>query len=353
MYDVETYIGNFLSTDWDGFISNANLRRHVRENREQLRGGVSSVGIDKEQHNNRAEAKPAGEARMAESEGKVESTGIDSRQFRIAVVGDFMTDIYHIGEASSLSAEVPIPVVKVKETKAFPGGAGNVAANLHALGCKVLWFPGGGTPLKNRLMVGDHQLARWDQYDECRPVAGLNRLVGVDAIVVADYGKGSVDEFVVEYVKRHVGVPVFVDTKRDPSVWSGVAVAVFPNEKEYSQFPKQYDDFDGFVVQKHGVQGLSLFNFKRGIGPPDRVGIGGFPSVARFVRSVNGAGDTVIAAFVYKWLAQMQEYAYHEEGQDYEELLKFANTAAAIAVENPMTYAPTLKEIEQRFYNEK
>jgi D-beta-D-heptose 7-phosphate kinase/D-beta-D-heptose 1-phosphate adenosyltransferase len=347
MSDCETYIENFLSTGWDGFISNANLRRHVRESGEQLRGGVSSMGIDKEQHNNRAEAEPAGETGMAESEGKVANAGIDSRQFRVAVIGDFMTDIYHIGEASSLSAEVPIPVVKVKETKAFPGGAGNVAANLHALGCKVLWFSGSGTPLKHRLMVGDHQLARWDDFDECRPVSGLNRLVGVDAIVVADYGKGSVDEFVVEYVKRHVGVPVFVDTKRDPSVWSGVAVAIFPNEKEYDQFTHQYDTSNiPITVLKKGEKGLALIRERN----DKKWQVDAIAAGARFIRSVNGAGDSVIAAFVYKWLAQMQEYAYHEEGRDYQELLEFANTAAAIAVENPMTYAPTLEEVQARFY---
>lgn len=336
MSDCETYIENFLSTGWDGFISNANLRRHVRESGEQLRGGVPSMGIDKEQHNNRAEAKPAGEAGMAESEGKVANAGIDSRQFRVAVVGDFMTDVYHIGEASSLSAEVPIPVVKVKETKAFPGGAGNVAANLHALGCKVLWFPGGGTPLKHRLMVGDHQLARWDDFDECRPVSGLNRLVGVDAIVVADYGKGSVDEFVVEYVKRHIGVPVFVDTKKDPSVWSGVAVAIFPNSKEFREHFIKYEMFDGMVVEKLGSDGVRIRDMCIS------------HAKARFVRSVNGAGDTIIAAFVCKYLEFLNRPAM--EFHDWQEVLDFANTAAAIAVESPYTYAPTLAEVQARFY---
>ena len=308
------------------------------------------MGSNKEQHIDNGAPEQAGDRRMEKGRGEMANTGSDGKQFRVAVVGDFMEDIYHIGEASTLSAEVPIPVVKIKETKHFPGGAGNVAENLEMLGVDVLRIEGSiNRPLKHRLLVEDHQIARWDENDVCKPVLTLNRIVGIDAIVVADYGKGGITPYVIDRIKIQ-DVPVFVDTKKDPSVWNGVATAVFPNTKEYSQFPKQYDDFDGFVVQKRGVRGLSLFNFKRGIGPPDRVGIGGFPSVARFVRSVNGAGDTVIAAFVYKWLAQMQEYAYHEEGRDYQELLEFANAAAAISVEHPYTYAPTLAEVEARYY---
>lgn len=277
--------------------------------------------------------------RYSDSEG-------NSRKPRVAVVGDFMEDVYWIGEARSLSAEVPIPVVKINEKKKFPGGAGNVAANLQALGIDALWFPGGGTPRKNRLMVGDHQLARWDEFDECTPVYNLQRMVGIDAIVVADYGKGSVDDYTIEAIKRHqsdvAAIPIFVDTKRDPSVWSGVATAIFPNSKEFQQFSGAYYKYDGLICWKQGDQGLRLYR--------DTVSIAASPAAARQVRSVNGAGDTVLAAFVYRWLMDMDTYAYHEEGLDYEGLLDFANTAAAIAVEHPFTYAPTLAEVEARFY---
>ena len=133
------------------------------------------------------------------------------RKLRVAVVGDFMKDIYHIGEAVGLSAEVPIPVVKVRKTLCFPGGAGNVARNLGELGVETLWFGGGGEPVKHRLMVGDHQIARWDENDVCTPVMGLERLREVDAIVVADYGKGSIDKYTIEAIRKTQGIPVFVD----------------------------------------------------------------------------------------------------------------------------------------------
>jgi D-beta-D-heptose 7-phosphate kinase/D-beta-D-heptose 1-phosphate adenosyltransferase len=263
--------------------------------------------------------------------------------FKVVVFGDFMQDIYWIGDAARLSPEAPIPVVKIKETKSFPGGAGNVAENLEALGVDVVWFIGGVKPKKNRLMVGDYQLARWDENDACEPIGKLkDSLHGFDAIVVADYGKGAIDPYTISYIKSHKDiVPIFVDTKQNPSVWSGVATAVFPNAKESTEFGSYYN-FDGLVVQKLGSQGICLYN--------DTNLMASCPAKARFVKSVNGAGDTVIAAFVYKWLSQGQEYAYYEEGRDYDELVDFASTAAAIAVEHPLTYAPTLKEIEERYY---
>src|SRR5580700_10341976 len=56
---------------------------------------------------------------------------------RIGVVGDVMLDDYVWGNATRLSPEAAVPVVDfVSETKCL-GGAGNVAANLAALGAEV------------------------------------------------------------------------------------------------------------------------------------------------------------------------------------------------------------------------
>src|SRR5216684_4927884 len=163
---------------------------------------------------------------------------MNNRFFRVAVFGDFMQDVYHIGEADRLSAEVPIPVVKVKELLICHGGAGNVAANLRNLSCDVVWFDGneGTQPVKNRLMVGDHQVARWDFYDTCKPFELPNFTEKFDAIVIADYGKGAITKDLIGFIYKSVSCPIFVDTKRDPSIWSGVATVVFPNEKEFSQY---------------------------------------------------------------------------------------------------------------------
>src|ERR1041384_5852676 len=55
----------------------------------------------------------------------------------ILVVGDVMLDRYWHGASSRISPEAPVPVVKVSQTEDRPGGAGNVALNMAALGSSV------------------------------------------------------------------------------------------------------------------------------------------------------------------------------------------------------------------------
>src|SRR2546428_8136949 len=59
---------------------------------------------------------------------------------RIGVVGDLMLDRYLWGTATRLSPEAAVPVVDFVEQSECLGGAGNVAANLAALGARVEAF---------------------------------------------------------------------------------------------------------------------------------------------------------------------------------------------------------------------
>jgi D-beta-D-heptose 7-phosphate kinase/D-beta-D-heptose 1-phosphate adenosyltransferase len=59
---------------------------------------------------------------------------------RIAVVGDFMLDHYVWGDATRVSPEAPVPVVRTREENYRLGGAGNVVANLKELGAQALCF---------------------------------------------------------------------------------------------------------------------------------------------------------------------------------------------------------------------
>src|SRR4030088_2492482 len=80
---------------------------------------------------------------------------------RIGVAGDFMLDRYVWGEPKGLSTEAPVPVVDFMNESQVPGGAGNVAANLAALGAMV--FPFG--------VVGEDEPAR--AIRECLAAVGL------------------------------------------------------------------------------------------------------------------------------------------------------------------------------------
>jgi len=56
------------------------------------------------------------------------------RDLKIACVGDLMLDRYVYGEVSRISPEAPIPVLRTRRNIAMPGGVGNVARNVAALG---------------------------------------------------------------------------------------------------------------------------------------------------------------------------------------------------------------------------
>src|ERR1700689_3195110 len=73
---------------------------------------------------------------------------------RIGVVGDLMLDRYLWGTASRLSPEAAVPVVDFVEQSQCLGGAGNVAANLAALGASVEMFGVVGSDEAGRALQG-------------------------------------------------------------------------------------------------------------------------------------------------------------------------------------------------------
>jgi len=56
------------------------------------------------------------------------------QQAKLLIIGDVMLDRYWHGAASRISPEAPVPVVQVGNQEDRPGGAGNVALNIAALG---------------------------------------------------------------------------------------------------------------------------------------------------------------------------------------------------------------------------
>src|SRR5438067_562488 len=53
---------------------------------------------------------------------------------RILVIGDLMLDEYVEGIAERISPEAPVPILVQRTVRHVPGGGGNVAANIAALG---------------------------------------------------------------------------------------------------------------------------------------------------------------------------------------------------------------------------
>jgi rfaE bifunctional protein kinase chain/domain len=200
------------------------------------------------------------------------------RKKRIGVLGDLMLDRYLWGTASRLSPEAAVPIVDFAEQSECLGGAGNVAANLAALGARVEAFgvvggrkggddePGRAlraclraagindsgvladskrvTTVKTRIIARHQQLVRID--DERRePLRSdteeklLHRLFAalkrLDALVLSDYDKGLVTDAFADRVlsaAHQLHVPVFVKPKTSKLYAYRGARAIVCNAKE-------------------------------------------------------------------------------------------------------------------------
>jgi rfaE bifunctional protein kinase chain/domain len=194
---------------------------------------------------------------------------------RIGVLGDLMLDRYLWGTASRLSPEAAVPVVDLVEQSAFPGGAGNVAANIAALGARTEAFGVTGndepgrtlqkclraanildkgliadskrmTTVKTRIIARHHQVVRVDR-ERCEPLRSETRekllrlliaaLKKLDALVLSDYDKGLItDDFAdrVLSAAHQLNVPVFVKPKTSRLYAYRGARAIVCNAKEAS-----------------------------------------------------------------------------------------------------------------------
>src|ERR1700721_2459865 len=56
----------------------------------------------------------------------------------VLCIGDLMLDDFVYGEVSRISPEAPVPVIAVKRSELFIGGAGNVARNVASLGARCI-----------------------------------------------------------------------------------------------------------------------------------------------------------------------------------------------------------------------
>src|SRR5215813_4715152 len=201
---------------------------------------------------------------------------------RIGVLGNLMKERYLWGTASRLSPVSPVPVVEFEKQEQFPGGAGNVAANLVALGARVEAFgvigatknadDGAGgtlrgcmrelgieqkgvvgdvsrvTTVKTRIIARHQQIVRLDQ--ESRNTLGkemedkifrkfADSVKKLDGLILSDYDKGVITDSLSERVFAQCHqekVPVFVSPKKPRLFAHRGARAVTCNLSEAGRF---------------------------------------------------------------------------------------------------------------------
>jgi len=124
---------------------------------------------------------------------------------RVLCVGDIMLDVYVNCESGRVSPEAPVIAFAEASHWTRPGGVGNVAVNVAALGCKTTCLAAAGTDPESDTLASSlrkHEIDAWFlQSDSARPttrktrfVAGGQQLLRVDRETTQPLDNESVDE---------------------------------------------------------------------------------------------------------------------------------------------------------------
>jgi rfaE bifunctional protein kinase chain/domain len=293
---------------------------------------------------------------------------------RVAIFGDLLADEFIYGEIARVSREAPVLILNYGSTQIVPGGAGNAASNVAALGGRaaaigvtgadeagtrlleamtrgidvrgVVRPRGYVTPRKTRILAGGihsakQQVVRIDRSADSAPGerdlrAVASRLMAAaarcDALLVSDYGSGLVTPALVAAARKRMrGGVVLVDSRYSLLRFRGMTTCT-PNESEVEQLfgvrigeNKRVLETCGralldrtraqAVLVTRGSRGMALFQRQR---PTVHIPIYGSDQIA----DVTGAGDTVIATMTLALAA----------GATFEEAARLANYAGGIVV---------------------
>jgi rfaE bifunctional protein kinase chain/domain len=270
----------------------------------------------------------------------------------VLVLGDVVADEYVHGKPQRISREAPVIILRFLGRDVRLGGAANACHNLHTLGARVLplgvrgtdWagvalaqlfrelgVPTDGlvesaervTPVKTRVMAGGfgsvaarQQLVRIDREPEgaISPAAEavlLERLrrwgSQADAIVLSDYGYGTITGRLLDEVRRFAegGVVVTADSRYDLLRFADLTAAT-PSEPEVEQLlgvpidgEKAVEQAGWRLLERLGSRLLLVTRGSRGLALFEREGAATFIPVfgSDEIADVTGAGDTVLSTF--------------------------------------------------------
>jgi rfaE bifunctional protein kinase chain/domain len=269
----------------------------------------------------------------------------------VAVIGDVVADEFVYGRVARVSREAPVLILEYDSTQIVPGGGGNAANNVGALGGRASLVgvvgrddPGRrlsaslhsrvgqrglvrsttrSTPVKTRILAGGihsakQQVVRIDRAvghsldRESRSKFERNALAAAlraDAVLLSDYGAGLITTALVAKLTKTLRqndrpIPVLLDTRYRLLDFRGLT-ACTPNESEVEQAlgVRINDNLSVLeragrtVLERTGMQAVLITRGGRGMAlfvpdaPTVHIPIFGSDEIA----DVTGAGDTVMA----------------------------------------------------------
>ena len=304
---------------------------------------------------------------------------------KLLVVGDIMLDRYWHGAASRVSPEAPVPVVRVGSREGRPGGAGNVALNIAALGsatrligvvgkdetgdelharleaagvfCDFLWSDDKPTITKLRVISQHQHLIRLDfeQPFENQDLVGLfdkvkDLIDDSQVVVFSDYDKGALTgiEQLIELARKREK-PIVIDPKgTDFQKYMGATI-ITPNLAEFesvvgaSKNEQELVDKGLGLVRDLSLDALLITRGEHGMTliRPNSPELH-LPARAQEVFDVTGAGDTVISVIAAAIAA----------GESISDATALANLAAGLVVGKLGTAAISGPELRRSIVQE-
>ena len=305
----------------------------------------------------------------------------DFKDKAVLVVGDIILDKFIYGDVERISPEAPIPVVHVNREEYMPGGAGNTAANIAALGgivhlvslvgedlnaeilkkelekrkirYNLVEEPNKETITKIRIVGQKQQVVRVDYETvgyvdkeiEDKILDIIKALFrGVDTVVISDYGKGVITKALAREIIgmcNAAGKKVIVDPKPQHKEFYKDAFLITPNNKESLEMLREEDvekrgkelskELNANVLITLGEKGMALFEKGKDVVL--------LPTEAKEVYDVSGAGDTVVAGIALALAANAS----------LEEAALLANHAAGIVVGKLGTATVSSEELADKF----
>jgi rfaE bifunctional protein kinase chain/domain len=296
---------------------------------------------------------------------------------RLLVVGDVMLDRYWFGDVSRISPEAPVPVVRIEKREERLGGAANVARNAAALGARTALLgvvgkdeagdtvdrmltelgirsslnrdPAISTIIKLRVIGRQQQLLRIDFEEPPTDIVLRDKLTQFnallpeyDTILLSDYAKGSlVNVAHMIAAAKTIGKRILVDPKGDDfSPYKGASI-ITPNKSELKRIVGNWKTEEDLTNRAQNLrrdlelEALLLTRSEEGMSLYTADEVHHFPTHAREVFDVSGAGDTVIATLAVMLGA----------GAPLTEAVDIANRAGGIVVGKLGTATVTREEL--------
>lgn len=276
----------------------------------------------------------------------------------VLLIGDECIDKFVYGNVDRINPESPTPIFdETNEVIVNKGMAGNVLGNMVSLSenkIKIITMVNDNRVCKTRYVDkrsgqillrvdskprgSDSDHFNFDKF--CNIVENQNNENNdISAIVVADYNKGFLSceniEQIISIAEKH-NIPTFFDTKKtiDKTFYGANFIKI--NHKEHLESSRSLNMKKGYPLYGEnyiitlGKDGCIWYDHINGT-------VQNIEGHNVEVSCVSGAGDTVMAALVVRYL----------ETKDIKKSLEFAMLAAAEAVKHRNVVAVARKTIEE------